>query len=217
MRRVYLLLALAMAAAVALVITRQTWLRGLGDFLVVSEPLQHADVIHVISGPDNRTGYAIELYQAGYADQLFFTGGWCSDYQEDHAIHARRLALLQGVPLQAIATDSLSVLTTYQEAEQLKAWIEASPRPVESVLVVSEPFHMRRARWVYQAVLGRDFRVIMAPLPFSQSLYRRDWWTDAASRQMVGAEYLKLGFYYFRYWAPIPALRNWLARFDRMS
>ncbi len=63
--------------AVFLWATRDSWRLHIGDYLVVRDTLQHADVIHVIAGDDHRTEYAIQLYKDGYADTLFYTGDWC--------------------------------------------------------------------------------------------------------------------------------------------
>jgi hypothetical protein len=65
----------------------------IGDFLIVKDELKPADMIHVIAGEDYRTDYAIQLYQEGYAGQIFFTGGWCSKHQVNHAEHGKELSL----------------------------------------------------------------------------------------------------------------------------
>ena len=59
---------------VLLLRAREPILFAVGDFLVIEDALQPADVIHVISGPDDRTDYAIQLYKQGYGKQIFFTG-----------------------------------------------------------------------------------------------------------------------------------------------
>jgi len=119
------------------------------------------------------------------------------------------------MPPQVIAIDGSWITGTYSEATKLKEWIERSPVPIHSVIVVSDPYHMRRARWTYRTVLGNQIGLQMAPVPFGPSPYQRRWWTDEMSRNMVRDEYLKILYYYARYrlsWGP---LREWLAPFDR--
>ncbi len=189
-------------------------LLAIGDFLVIQDELQPADVIHVISGPDDRTDYAIQLYQQGYARQIFFTGGWCVFHNYYHGQHGQQRALEQGVPSEAIAFDDSQVISTYDEALRLKEYIAGSQTPIRSVIVVSDTFHMRRARWTYRHVLGEQISIQMAPVPFELSPYQRRWWTDDESRQYVKEEYLKMAYYYARYqlsWGP---LKKWLASFD---
>lgn len=189
-------------------------LLAIGDFLVIQDELQPADVIHVISGSDDRTDYAIQLYQQGYARQIFFTGGWCVFHNYYHGQHGQQRALEQGVPSEAIAFDDSQVISTYDEALRLKEYIAGSQTPIRSVIVVSDTFHMRRARWTYRHVLGEQISIQMAPVPFELSPYQRRWWTDDESRQYVKEEYLKMAYYYARYqlsWGP---LKKWLASFD---
>jgi uncharacterized SAM-binding protein YcdF (DUF218 family) len=198
-----------------LVLTREPILFAIGDFLVVRDELQLADVIHVISGPDDRTDYAIQLYKEGYARQIFFTGGRCSFHNYYHGQHGRERALEQGIPPEAIAIDDSRVTSTYAEVSQLKEFITHSQAPVRSVIVVSDPHHMRRARWTYRHLLGDQVNVQMAPIPFDSSPYQRRWWTDGRSREYVKNEYLKIAYYYVRYQFGVGPVREWLAALDR--
>jgi uncharacterized SAM-binding protein YcdF (DUF218 family) len=199
----------------ALFLLRESILLAIGDFLVVQDELRPADVIHVIAGPDDRTDYAVELYRQGYGKQIFFTGGWCIENSYYHGQHGREHALEHGVPPEAIATDETQVTSTYAEVVRLKEFITHSQSPVRSVIVVSDPFHMRRARWTYRHVLGDQVRIQMAPVPFGLSSYQRRWWTDEASRQYVWKEYLKLAYYYVRYQLGGGPLQGWLVSLDQ--
>jgi uncharacterized SAM-binding protein YcdF (DUF218 family) len=190
-------------------------LLAVGDFLIIQDELHPADIIHVISGPDYRSEYAIALYQEGYADQIFFTGGWCTDHQLYHGRHGKELAQAQGVPSDAIAIDESTVTSTYAEAQLLKAYIDQSDRPIQSVIVVSDPFHMRRARWTYRRLLGKEIDVQMAPVPFELTDYQRHWMDDQVSKSFVRDEYLKILYYYARYKFSWGAAQEWLASFDR--
>jgi uncharacterized SAM-binding protein YcdF (DUF218 family) len=118
------------------------------------------------------------------------------------------------VPVDAIAFDDSKVLSTFMEAEKLKAWISGSPYPVRSVIVVSDPFHMRRVRWTYQKVFGGSIQVQMAPVPFDLTPFQRTWWNHPQSRQNVREEYAKLVYYLFRYQYSWGFFREWLASLD---
>jgi len=186
-----------------------------GRFLVLEDPLQPADLIHVIAGPDYRAEHGIRLLQGGYGKILFFTGGWCTIHHEYHGERGKRLATSHGVPAAAIATDDFRVTSTYSEALRLKEFILRSPVPIRSVIVVSDPYHMRRARWTYSRILGDGIRIQMSPVPFDMTPYRRYWWSDARSRQQVAEEYVKIAYYHARYQLAIGPLRDWLASLDR--
>jgi uncharacterized SAM-binding protein YcdF (DUF218 family) len=195
---------------------REPILLSIGDFLVVRDDLQPADVIHVIAGSDNtRIDYAIQLYQQGYAKKIIFTGGWCPCLEANAAEYGRERALQQGIPPQAIAVDGSEVTSTYAEIGELKELIIHSQVPIRSVIGVSDAYHMRRARWTYRHVLGDQVNVEMAPVPFDSSPYQRRWWTDGASRQYIKDEYLKIAYYYARYQFGVGPLGKWLASLDR--
>jgi uncharacterized SAM-binding protein YcdF (DUF218 family) len=200
--------------SIILILFRKQWLLFIGDFLFVHDALHPADVIHVIAGDDYRTDYAIQLYDQGFAKTLFFTGGWCDIHLYYHGEHAKERSLAQAVPSSAIAFDDSKVVSTYMEAQRLKEWIDHSPYPIRSVIVVSDPFHMRRIQWTYRQVFGDSVEVQMAPVPFDRTPYTRTWWTDPKSRQNVREEYSKLVYYLFRYQLSWGFLRNWLASFD---
>jgi uncharacterized SAM-binding protein YcdF (DUF218 family) len=179
------------------------------------DELQPADVIHVISGPDDRTDHAIRLYQQDYGERIFFTGNWCSTIQANHAERGKERAIAQGVPPQAIATDGSRVTSTYSETVKLKEYFTNNELSFESVIVVSDPFHMRRARWTYEQILGDQFSIQMAPVPFDESPYQRRWWSDGRSREYVKNEYLKMAYYFVRYRLIFGSIKEWLASLDR--
>jgi uncharacterized SAM-binding protein YcdF (DUF218 family) len=204
----------AVLLGATLFMVRKPILLAIGDFLVVEDELHPADIIHVLAGGERRTDYAIQLYNQGYGKQIFMTGGWCSVINGSHAERGRERALEQGVPPEDIVVDGSPVSSTYSEAVRLKEFIAHSQMPIRSVVVVSDPYHLRRARWAFRQEVGSKASIKMAPVPYDLSSYQRHWWADGASRRMVGGEYLKIAFYYIRYgfnWGP---LGKWLATCD---
>jgi uncharacterized SAM-binding protein YcdF (DUF218 family) len=207
---------LALVSALLLgFIFRKSLLQAVGDFLIVQDKLEPADVIHVISGPDYRTEYGIQLYQQGYGKQLFFTGGWCTLHNEYHGLRGERLALEQGVKPEAIQIDDSTIKSTYEEALRLKEFIDNSSQPIHSIIVVSDPFHMWRARWTYRKIFGNQMEILMAPVPFEMTPFQRQWWTNFESRQMVKEEYVKIAYYFARYQFSWGLFNEWLASLDR--
>ena len=215
MKHMLIAIATLILLGAILFLVREPILYFISDFLVVQDDLHPADVIHVIAGADYRTDYAIQLYQQGYGKQIFFTGGWCIFHNLYHGQHGRNLALEQGVPPESIAIDETTVTSTYSEAVRLKEFIANSSTPIHSVTIVSDPFHMQRARWTYRHVLGDEISLQMAPVPFELSPYQRRWWTDEASRKYVKDEYLKMAYYYLRYQLGAGPLQEWLVSLDR--
>ena len=142
-------------AGVFLYLTHEQILLAIGNFLVIRDELQPADAIHVIAGDDYRTDYGIELYKKGYGKLIFFTGGWCIFHHYYHGQHGKERSINQGVPIDAIAIDESKVTSTYSEAVRFKEFVAQSRVPIKSIIVVSDPYHMRRSRWTYQRGSGR--------------------------------------------------------------
>jgi uncharacterized SAM-binding protein YcdF (DUF218 family) len=189
-------------------------LQSIGDYLIIEDEVKPVDVIHVIAGDDYRSEYAFQLYRLGDAKTIFFTGGWCTTHGWEHGAHGKQLALQQGIPAEAVAFDDTRVYTTYAEALRLKDWLDHHSAPIRSVMVVSDPFHMRRVRWIYRQVFGGKVEIRLAPVPFEQTPYQRQWWSDQGSREYVKDEYVKSIFYVLRYQLAWGSLKEWLSTFD---
>jgi uncharacterized SAM-binding protein YcdF (DUF218 family) len=89
-----------------------------------------------------RTGRGIDLYKAGYAPRLLLTGGK-GQFPPAEAEVMRRLALQAGVAESALvvddqATSTWDSLRNARSIMSLNGW--------RTALVVSDPFHMLRAR-----------------------------------------------------------------------
>lgn len=89
-----------------------------------------------------RINHAITLYRQGLVRALIFTGGQGARSALSEAEVARRYALARGVPAQAIFIEELSTSTR----ENL-TWARdvAQTYGLQRLLIVSTPYHMRRA------------------------------------------------------------------------
>jgi uncharacterized SAM-binding protein YcdF (DUF218 family) len=88
-----------------------------------------------------RTELAIELYQDGYAPYLLLSGG-LGRYPPEEAEVMRRLAAAAGVPEEALILDrqagsTRESINNAAAIMQQEGW--------RSALIVSDPFHIRRA------------------------------------------------------------------------
>ncbi len=143
--RMTLIVGAVVLLGLTLFLYRARILLAVGNFLVVQDKLQPADVIHVIAGPEAQIDYAIQLYKEGYGKSIFFTGGWCSFHNFYHGQHGRERALKRGIPSQAIAIDDSPITSTYSEVVKLKEFIARNGVPIRSVIAISDPYHRRRA------------------------------------------------------------------------
>jgi uncharacterized SAM-binding protein YcdF (DUF218 family) len=89
-----------------------------------------------------RVNHAIALYEAGTVEVLILTGGQGRRANESEARVARRYALARGVPDEAILLEE----TSEDTVENLtNAQAIAAEHGLETFLIVSTPFHMKRA------------------------------------------------------------------------
>lgn len=190
-------------------------IKPIGDFLMVPDDLEKSDLIAAVSGPEYRIVYAAELYKKGLGATLFFTGGFSEENQRYEADWSKYLSTTLGVPEEAMAVNNATVISTYEEAVLLNEYILAHPEQVRSVIIVTDYYHTRRARWIYQKVLGDGIRVLMAPVPFNQAGYTSRWWESQVSRKMVWNEWVKYIFYRLRYETASGSFREWLSQFDQ--
>lgn len=132
----------------------------------------------------SRTLRAIDLYKAGYAPALFLTGGE-GRFPPAEAEVMRRLAVAAGVPEAALVLDTTA--TSTQES-MLNAARAAEAHGWRSALVVSDPFHMLRARQ-----MARDVGLEAYGAPaFDSRLYT----VDRLRRFYTLRESLALVWYY---------------------
>jgi len=192
-RRKWLIFALGpvLLLLTPLVLAGEPILLAIGNFLVVKDDhLQPADMIHILGGSFDRVDYGVELYHRAYAPRLFITRGGCNAYKER--------AMASGARPEDLLPDSPWSTNTHDEVLQLKEYLEDGA-PVQSVIIVSSPYHMRRAQWSFKKVLGDRVTLQFAPVPFEMSSLEQRWWTDGRSRKMVVKEYLKILFHFVKY------------------
>ena len=175
---------------------------GLGyvaEWLSVADQAQKADAILVLAGNYGRPFQAADLYRRGYASKVYVSVPARSDdyrlldeagiaFPREEAV-ARQVLLKKGVPAGAIeyfGKDSVSTAAEAQAARDLFA--QGAPR----LLVVTSPYHLRRARMTFSdALTAADIRVIATSYdPFPQA-----WWKDQSAARNVLLELAKIAYY----------------------
>jgi len=165
-------------------------LSAAGRFLIVADPLEHADVIVVLSGgrADERVGQAAVLFKEGLAPLILLSGG-----ESLMGISVpdllRRQALAHGVPASALLYEASST-STAEQARFLRPRLEG--RGARRAIVVTSSYHTRRTRLLFRRTFAGspvDIRVS----PVQQDWFRpEDWWTRDQDTETVVLEYIKL-------------------------
>src|SRR6185295_11019345 len=95
-------------------------------------------------GAVERLGQAVALYRAGYAPYMVLSSGYVYSFKEAESM--RDLAIQQGVPVGAIVLEEHAT-NTYENVVFSNAILK--DHHSRSILLVSSPYHMRRATMVW--------------------------------------------------------------------
>lgn len=168
-----------------------------------AEP-QKADAIVVFAGGVGESGkagggaqerlkQAIDLYRAGYAPMLVVSSGYVYSFHEADVMRA--LAIDQGVPAASIVLEERST-NTYENVRYVDAILR--DHRWRRILLVSSPYHMRRALLVWRK---QDPEVTVYPTPPSVSQFY-DHTRGASVEQIRGLlqEYVAIFSYWRRGW-----------------
>jgi uncharacterized SAM-binding protein YcdF (DUF218 family) len=121
------------------------------------------DAAIVLTGGTGRIDYAVGVLQSGKAKRLLVAGA-------DPSVTKRDLARLVGGKQRLVRCcvdlDSTSV-DTRSNADEGKRWLEK--RKFGSVRLITNDWHMRRARYEFRQTLGKDYRVVPDAVPSEPS------------------------------------------------
>jgi uncharacterized SAM-binding protein YcdF (DUF218 family) len=156
-------------------------------------PLQ-TDAIVILGGDDgDRAMKALQLYRAGYAPVLVLTGLERGNAAPPPSLTWRASFLeLRGVPNSAIRFE-LVARNSYMEAVELLALMRKEGW--RTLIVVSDPPHMRRLAWTWSRVFegsGLSYVLVASEPDWWDA---GNWWRDEKSGQFVITEYIKLAYY----------------------
>lgn len=163
-----------------------------GRLLVVSQAIQPVDAVVVLSGGEGRVEYAARLFYDASAKWFVITetGDWVpgnpEPVSEFDAVRANRL----GVPLSAIYITPRETSNTAGEASVVRQMIEDTG--VRSIMVVTDPFHTRRAQLLFwHALRGSGVQLRMRAVeghPYRPAT----WWLSDQWRRETVQEYGKI-------------------------
>jgi uncharacterized SAM-binding protein YcdF (DUF218 family) len=165
-------------------------------WLVAKDPPRAADAALVLAGDPGyeRTKSGARLVLSGEARLLILTGG--EKGPGDSAESLREVALRMGVPPEAIRMEQVST-STHESLVAIRPILEQDA--VRRLVVVTSPYHERRALWAARRTLRG---VELVGRPADPARWQPDgWWKTRWNRRIVLGEYLKLAYYILRGWA----------------
>ena len=190
----FILLALLAVVAVAFGYNAASWLKR-------ADTPAKADAIVVLAGPYTRSMYAADLYRAGHAPRVVLSEAvrekvWSQ--LEELGIHLpsvpevhRRVLQAKGVPVERIEPLGRPALSTVDEA---LAIAERFGQPGASVIVVTSPSHVMRARLIIERALeGQGVKLMVCATPYEA--FPDEWWRSQDAAREVLLEWVKIGFF----------------------
>jgi uncharacterized SAM-binding protein YcdF (DUF218 family) len=183
MKKVILPVALVLVACAFFMPRGDGFRRFWEKWLVVSVPMAHADALIVLGGePLARPQEAARLYREGIAPLVFVSG--VGDHME-----SRRILIRNGVPDAAIRIEPDS-FSTFTNARYL-----LRSDGIRSALIVTSPFHTRRAL--------ATFRRVIPGVLFGVTDVSIGWWSRPEGQgdvnRFAAIEFLKTVEYWLFY------------------
>jgi uncharacterized SAM-binding protein YcdF (DUF218 family) len=160
-----------------------------------------AEAIIILAGRYERSMYAADLYRSGHAPRVVLSEAvrekiW-SQLEElgiklpsVPEVH-RRVLQAKGVPADRIEPLGPPALSTADEARVIAARFG---KPGTSVIVVTSPSHVFRARLIIERALeGRGVKLMVCATPYES--FPDAWWRSQDAAREVLLEWAKIAFF----------------------
>lgn len=162
---------------------------GTGFYLSPQSKLAMADAIVVISGgeTDLRVKEGVKLFHDNWAPLIIMSGA-ARDAGESNAEAMQRLAVEMGVPASQILVEK-EARNTLDNAKFTRELL--AEHDINSIILVTSPYHQRRASVTFRYYLGSDVNIINHSA--SDSAWRKNgWWGNAWARDITLSELQKI-------------------------
>lgn len=186
-------------------VAHQRVLAAAAGWLNVATAPQQTDYIFVLNGdPNVRPFIAASLVNAGFASKVLLVPmkgppRHKSKVPASSDTVARKVLIHQGVDSDMIQFIDGQCTSTFDEAELLLKHMTQLGDDTATISIVTSDFHTRRTRWIYRQLFGDQsdrLHFVAAPTDgFDQS----NWWRVEDGWVTYVTEFLKFGFYLFRY------------------
>jgi uncharacterized SAM-binding protein YcdF (DUF218 family) len=201
-RRLVATILLLVVFAAGVWLERAALLQGAANLWTVSDPVTRSDAVVVLGGgADMRAFVAAELYKKGLVTRVLVSQVATNRSDRLLAIPGRsesnRMILQKlGVPDADIEMFGDTSKNMKEEAVALRDW--ANRHDVSSIVIPTEIFASRRARWI----LNREFTGSSARLElpaFEPGYTRADWWKTDEGMIAFYSELMRYLYYRLRY------------------
>lgn len=170
-----------------------------GSFLIVGDKVKPVDAIVVLSGDEGeRVLEAVKWYEKGYGKYFVFTKTHTEEIGEGRTYSEMlmRLAIDNGVPADSMLVTSGEATSTIEEAQAVK--LLALQRNINSILVVTAPYHTRRTEIIFDKEFAdTDIKVLVHAV--EDSWYKPlTWYLSSQGWRQTLAEFGSLFLIWFQ-------------------
>lgn len=200
-RRLYWI-TLFVVAILTLYLFRAPILSSLGGYLDVSESPRKVDYVMVLGGhPETRAFTAAALVKAGVAESVLLVRPKHympeeEDRSKKEETVSEEILLSQGIALNKIhVLKNRICVNTEDEALSLGDFLQDHPNA--TVAVITNPFHTRRARLLFDRHLPQyreNITFFAAPLVHINA---KNWWQSEEGFAIYTSEFAKVAIYQF--------------------
>ncbi|HEX8030580.1 MAG TPA: ElyC/SanA/YdcF family protein [Vicinamibacterales bacterium] len=142
-------------------------------------------------GQQERLRQAIDLYKAGYSDRLILSSGFVYSFKEAESMRA--VAIAEGIPADHIELE-LRARNTFENVKFVQSILER--QNWKTILLVSSPYHMRRAHMVWTKS-APGIAVTPTPPPKAQ-FYEHTRGASLSQIRGIVWEYAAIVYYWWR-------------------
>jgi uncharacterized SAM-binding protein YcdF (DUF218 family) len=157
-------------------------------YLSPQDELKKTDAIVVVSGGDTdaRVTEGVKLYFQKWAPKLIFSGAAASG-DVSNALAMKRISVSKGVSIESIIIEEESK-TTSQNAHFVAKILKENN--MKSIILITSPYHQRRAYNSFRSELGEDF-IIINHSAKDQAWRKKNWLENTNARFLTLGEILK--------------------------
>lgn len=203
-RRIHLARRLGLLVAGYLLVFHTPLVWFAGDQLAVRHDPRVADAIVVFSGDgessyinqsyQRRTLDAIRYFKSGYAPLIILSSGRNQTFSEVEII--RSLLINRGVPGQAIQILEKYPSSTFENVALVNGIL--TQRSIKSILLITSPYHSRRALWVWRRAMPE--LLVLAPAVVDTPKESPQWSASVDQIRVICYEYLAIAYYRYQGW-----------------
>jgi len=180
--------AIAIIVAISLYLPKDD-LSSCGKLPGINVGCQSVDAIVAISGGDTsaRANEAIDLYKAGWANILIFSGGALDKTGPSNASEMERLAIQSGVPATSIYIDEKAE-STRENAENTQPIF--TKLGINKIILVTSGYHQRRAGLEFEKYTS-GVTILNHPAEVDKD-WSFWWWMAPHDWWLAGSEIVKI-------------------------